>query len=278
MTQEGTIVGTFQYMSPEQVEGKDIDGRSDIFSLGAVLYEMLTGNRAFGGQSQLSVASAILGKEPAPINTIKPLTPHALDHTVKKCLSKHPDERWQSASDVAGELKWVAESGQHTIDSVVLGAPGKTRERIAWLIAGALVVALIVLATWWRGLKPSEQLMYFAAPLPFPVRDLAVAPNGRTVALVAYSESAGRNALWIYEVGSPGPRSLPDTEGASYPFWSADGHFLGFFAEGKLRKLEVSEGPVQTICDAPWGRGGTWNKDGIIVFTPDGTLGKGCIG
>src|SRR5499427_5795592 len=111
VTREGTVVGTFQYMSPEQVEGKEVDGRSDIFSLGAVLYEMVTGKRAFEGKSQLSVASAILEKEPAPVSTVKPLTPPTLEHAIRKCLAKTPDERWQSASDLASELKWIMESG-----------------------------------------------------------------------------------------------------------------------------------------------------------------------
>ena len=111
MTEEGTIVGTFQYMSPEQVEGKELDGRSDIFSLGAVLYEMVTGKRAFEGKSHLSVASAILEKEPAPISSVKPLAPPVLDHAIRKCLAKSADERWQSASDLASELKWVSDVG-----------------------------------------------------------------------------------------------------------------------------------------------------------------------
>src|SRR6266436_973346 len=114
VTEQGTIVGTFQYMSPEQIEGKELDGRSDLFSLGAVLYEMLTGKRAFEGKSQLSVASAILEKEPAPINSVKPTTPPALDHALKKCLAKIPDERWQCASDLASELKWIGEGGTQT--------------------------------------------------------------------------------------------------------------------------------------------------------------------
>src|SRR5580692_9280913 len=115
VTQEGTIVGTFQYMSPEQIEGKELDGRSDVFSLGAVLYEMLTGQRAFDGKSHLSVASAILGKEPAPISRVKPMTPPALEHAVKKCLEKLPDERWQSASDLASELRWIGESSVQSV-------------------------------------------------------------------------------------------------------------------------------------------------------------------
>src|SRR6266513_220513 len=136
VTEQGTIVGTFQYMSPEQVEGKELDARSDIFSLGAVLYEMLTGQRAFEGKSQLSVASAILEKEPAPITTIQPMTPTLLDHIVKKCLAKIPEERWQSASDLADELRWITESWQSSAPAATV-APGKPKlaERAVWLIA-----------------------------------------------------------------------------------------------------------------------------------------------
>jgi eukaryotic-like serine/threonine-protein kinase len=268
MTEQGTIVGTFQYMSPEQVEGKELDGRSDIFSLGALLYEMLTGQRAFEGKSQLSVASAILEKEPAPLSAAKPMTPPALDHAIKKCLAKHPDERWQSASDLASELKWITESGSQAGAAVRSAAPGKIARALPWLVSFVLLFALIVAAIWWRNPTPPEQAMYFPAPMSFPARDLAIAPNGHTVAVVAYLESARKNALWIYELGSPEAKSLAGTEGASYPFWSADGRSLGFFADAKLKKLDVSGGPVQTLCDAPFGRGGTWNKDGVIIFTP----------
>src|ERR1700740_183443 len=144
ITQEGTIVGTFKYMSPEQVEGKDLDGRSDIFSLGAVLYEMLTGQRAFPGKSQLSVASAILEKEPAPISTFKPLTPPALDHAVRRCLAKDADERWQTARDIALELKWVGESSQVASAAT---APAKNirahwRGALKWGAASLLLAAI----------------------------------------------------------------------------------------------------------------------------------------
>jgi Tol biopolymer transport system component len=275
MTEQGTLVGTFQYMSPEQLEGKDVDARSDIFSFGAVLYEMLTGQRPFLGKSQLSVASAILEKEPVPITAAKPLTSPALDHAIRKCLAKHPDERWQSAGDLASELKWITESDAQKLVTALLGGAGRTGERIAWLVAGALGVALAVTLMWFRNAKPPEQTMYFPAPLSFPARDVAVAPNGQTIAVVGYLESARKNALWIYEVGSQGARNLADTEGATYPFWSPDGRFLAFFAEGKLKKLDVSGGPMQTLCDAPSGRGGTWNKDGVIVFTPLAVPGEG---
>src|SRR6202158_5727495 len=138
VTQEGAIVGTFQYMSPEQIEGKELDGRSDIFSFGAVLYEMLTGQRAFPGKSQLSVASAILEKEASPISSIKPMTPPALDHAIKKCLAKVPDERWQSASDLASELKWIAEGGSQ----LTLGAGDAEKSiRAGW--RGALLWGIV---------------------------------------------------------------------------------------------------------------------------------------
>src|SRR5947199_1841549 len=161
MTEEGTIVGTFQYMSPEQVEGKELDGRSDIFSLGAVLYEMMTGKRAFEGKSDLSVASAILEREPLPITSIKPLTPLALDHAVKKCLTKIPDERWQSASDLASELRWITESVGQATGPAFEEAPGKTRKRAAWLIAGVLAGAAIAGAVRWPSPKPPEGTIYF---------------------------------------------------------------------------------------------------------------------
>src|SRR5215470_2745943 len=145
VTEEGTIVGTFQYMSPEQVGGREVDGRSDIFSLGAVLYEMVTRKKAFEGKSQLSVASAILEKEPEPISAIKPMTPPVLDHAVKKCLAKAPDERWQSASDLASELKWIGEGGSSVATPLPVSGRQRMHERLAWIAAGiGIVIAVIV--------------------------------------------------------------------------------------------------------------------------------------
>jgi Tol biopolymer transport system component len=203
------------------------------------------------------------------------MTPPALERVVKKCLAKDPDERWQSANDLASELSWIAETGGHTTGSAPLSGGKKFRQTLAWLLAGALIVILISGAILWRNSKSPEQTMYFYAPLPFPVRDVALAPNGHTLAVVANRESAQKNVLFIYELGSPGARSLADTDGASNPFWSPDGRSLAFFADAKLKKLEVSGGPVQTICDAPSGRGGSWNKDGVIVFTPTSGTGGG---
>jgi len=272
VTEQGTIVGTFQYMSPEQVEGKELDACSDIFSLGAVLYEMLTGQRAFEGKSQLSVASAILEKEPAPINTVKPMTPPALDHAIKKCMAKLPDERWQSASDLASELKWIADSGSQAGVSASVPARRSRWERASWLLAASfLVLAVVASAAWWQASNQRPRSMYFHASVPFAANDIALSPYGRTLAMVAYSQAESNYVLWTYEVGGRRTSSLEGTQGASYPFWSPDGKFIGFFADGKLKKVDMSGGQVQVLCDAPNGRGGTWNRDGVIVFTPDGT-------
>jgi eukaryotic-like serine/threonine-protein kinase len=275
LTKEGTIVGTFQYMGPEQLEGKEADARTDIFALGQVIYEMATGKPAFAGKSRARLIAAILSSEPQPIAALQPMTPPALERVVKRCLAKDPEERWQSAADLSSELQWITESGGHQLPAGPLTSGGKARDRLAWLICCALAVVVILLAVWWPHSKPPEPMMYFSAPLPFPVQDVAFAPNGRTVAMVAYQESARKNAIWIFDVGSLSARPLGDTVGGSYPFWSPDGRTLAFFADGKLKKVDLSGGPVQIVCDAPSGRGGTWNKDGVIVFTPDATLGNG---
>ena len=274
LTKEGTIVGTFQYMAPEQLEGREADARTDVFALGEILYEMATGKPAFTGKSRASLIAAILSSEPQPISALQPLTPPALERLVKKCLAKDADERWQNAADLSSELSWIAESGGQTVGLVRAGARN-SREALAWLVAAILAVILVVGAISWRHSMPPKQTEYFAAPLPFSAHDLALAPNGSTLAVVAYQEASGKNAIWIYDVGSQGGRILSDTEGATYPFWSPDGKTLAFFADGKLRKLDVTGGSVQTLCDAPSGRGGTWNKDGVIIFTPEATLGPG---
>jgi serine/threonine protein kinase/Tol biopolymer transport system component len=278
ITQQGTIVGTFQYMSPEQVEGRELDGRSDIFSLGAVLYEMLTGKRAFEGKTQLSVASAILESEPAPMQTVRPLTPANLDHAICRCLTKDREDRWQTARDLASELKWIGEHGSQASASAVHGAAkqrGRWPEYLPWILSALLAGALLVAAYLHSAGRNSSSTNYFYAQLPFPVQSMAVAPNGHTAAVVGKQETERANILWLYEVGAREGKGLANTEGASFPFWSPDGKFLAFFSDGKLKRLDIAGGPVQVICDAPSGRGGTWNKDGVIVFTPSGQLTDG---
>src|SRR6202045_4000084 len=273
-TEQVTIVGTFQYMSPEQVEGKEVDGRRDIFSLGAVLYEMVIGKRALEGKSQLSVASAILEKEPEPISAAKPMTPPALEHAVKKCLSKLPDERWQSASDLASELEWIAESGSQTGGAG--GAPAwRTKwQRASWLLVATFFLLAVAGGTaWWKANDRRHRSMYFHTSVPFAANDLALSPDGQILVMVAYSAQANNYVLWTYEIGGRQTNSLVGTQGASYPFWSPDGKFIGFFADGKLKKVDASGGQIQVLCEAPNGRGGTWNRDGVIGFTPDALLG-----
>jgi eukaryotic-like serine/threonine-protein kinase len=279
VTAQGMILGTLQHMAPEQVEGKtdQIDARTDIFAFGALVYEMATGRKAFEGASQASLIAKILETDPPPMSSLQPLAPPALERLVKTCLAKDPDDRWQTARDLSRELKWASESGDNKGGaSVVAPTKGTTpRPRLALLVLGALVVILALGAAWWRNSKPSEPMMYFRGPMSFSARDMAVAPNGHTVAATGYKESARKSVIWIYEVGSQDAKPLAGTEGASFPFWSPDGKFLAFFAEGKLKKLDLDGGPVQTLCDAPTGRGGTWNKDGVILFTPSGQLGGG---
>jgi len=276
-TEQGTIVGTFQYMSPEQVEGKEVDGRSDIFSLGAVLYEILTGQRAFEGKSQLSVASAILEKEPAPISTVKPLTPPALDHAIKKCLAKLPDERWQSASDLAGELKWITESGSQ-VTLAPTGAAKEIRARwrgaLLWGIVSLLLAAVTGIAIW--NLKPTPQplaVTRFMITLPSG-HQLAGLESGPAVALspdgihlVYVARQGPTQQLYLRAMDSLETRPIPGTEGATEPFFSRDGQWLGFFASGKLKKVLIAGGPALTLSDAflqP--RGASSSSQGTIAF------------
>jgi serine/threonine protein kinase len=278
MTQEGTIVGTFQYMSPQQIEGKDVDGRSDIFSFGAVLYEMLTGQKAFQGKSQLSVASAILEKEPAPISSVKPLTPPALDHAIRLCLRKDPEERWQTARDLALNLKWIAEAGTQA------GAPSVTgrslravREQLAWAMAAILLCALATIGVISLRRPVMEPLVVRSAILPpedaeFFTLDIeggapAISPDGKLLAS-SVRDKTGTVQLWVRAIDSQSARMLPGTEGASHPFWSPDSRAIGFFAGAKLKRINSDGTSMQTICEVSSSpRGGSWNRNGTILFT-----------
>jgi Tol biopolymer transport system component len=275
VTEQGTIVGTFQYMSPEQVEGKELDGRSDIFSLGAVLYEMLTGQRAFQGKSQLSVASAILEKEPPPISTIKPLTPRSLDHIVRRCLAKDPDDRWQSARDLALELKSISSadpSAQSAAAALPLTRKKNRRELLAWSFA--ILAAIAALAVFFLR-RPGP-----AAPA-FPVFSSIIPPAGTSFEIEgdmgtqpALSPDGGSllfgagGELWLRSLRTGSERILPGVHGAMNPFWSPDSLSVGFFTDGKLKTLEVNTGVVRSLCNAPAARGGSWGSSGVILFTP----------
>jgi eukaryotic-like serine/threonine-protein kinase len=278
MTEEGTIVGTFQYMSPEQVEGKEVDGRSDIFSLGAVLYEMLTGKRAFEGKSQLSVASAISEKEPEPINVFRPLTPPGLDHAIRRCLAKDPDERWQTTRDLSLELKWITESKGQAGTAMPVGGHRKRREWLAWSMAALLgVVAALTGFLYWGERPAVIQSMRFTIAAPEQTRfapgppwgsPLAISPDGRHLVFVAIGKD-GRRRLWLRSLDALLAQVLPGTEDASAPFWSPGSEWVAFFADNRLKRVPVSGGEAQTLCQCQsGGGGGTWNQDNVILFSP----------
>lgn len=274
MTQEGTIVGTFQYMSPEQVEGREVDARSDIFSLGAVLYEMVTGKRAFEAKSQLSALSAILEKEPEAISTLKPRTPPILDRTIQKCLAKQPDERWQSASDLATQLNWMSDSSS----SAITLNPLKARRnwgRVTAFSATVLLLALAVGVGAWmlaRRSTPAPQVMRFSINLPpgealggswwwYP--SVAIAPDGSQIAYVGHH--AGIPQIYVRAVSESSARPIPGTEGAETPFFSPDGEWLGFSSGDKLKKVPLAGGPSVTITNTAVS-GASWATDGTIYF------------
>jgi Tol biopolymer transport system component len=273
ITVAGTIVGTFQYMSPEQVEGKEADARSDIFALGAVLYEMVTGKRAFEGKSAISVASAILEKEPEPVTTLAPMTPPALAHVIKVCLAKDPEERFQTAHDVKLQLKWILEGGSSAVGMpAVKSARRKHREWLAWGLAALLALAGVA-AGWWLHAPQAPEVMRSSVLLP-PDSDtvaqdssLAFSPDGHKLAL-ELAGADGKTQIWVRSLDSLTLQPLAGTQGGTDPTWSPDGRFLAFFAEHKLKKIDVSGGTVQTICDGEEGRGIAWGPDGTIVFAP----------
>ncbi|HEY3123122.1 MAG TPA: protein kinase, partial [Thermoanaerobaculia bacterium] len=271
LTQEGTILGTFQYMAPEQLEGREADGRTDIFALGAVLYEMATGRKAFSGTSQASLISSIMKEEPAPIVQLLPMTPPGLDRVVKICLAKDPEDRWQSAHDIASELKWIEQVGSGAGIPAPVVARRKSRERAAWVLfaIAALLAAGLAAAYLRKAARPVLPVVEAAIALPEKMflGELAVSPDGTRLAFTA-SPPGGQPALWIRRLDGSGVQAVPGAENAYFPFWSPDGRSLAFFSEGKLRRVDSSGGAILAICDAGRGAGGTWNRDGTIVFAP----------
>jgi Tol biopolymer transport system component len=273
LTQEGTILGTFLYMSPEQLEGQPADARTDLFALGAVLYEMATGRRAFEGKTKTSLIAAIVKEQPRPLADWQPLAPPALQHVVDKCLAKDPDDRWQNALDVASELRWISSAGsQAGVAAPITSARTRRRRLLAaaaiagWAVAIAAVVTTV--RVWSRLRHASRVTQADLAEQTGVVWEapLSVSPDGRRIAI----ETPGTTSqLVIRDLSNGEVKRLAGTEGASYPFWAPDGHALGFFAGGKLKTVNAETGAIQTICDAPYGRGGAWSPLGVIVFAPN---------
>ena len=274
LTQEGTLLGTFQYMAPEQLEGAEADARSDIFAFGSIVYEMATGRRPFDGQSRASLIASIMTSHPQPISQIRTVVPAALDRLVRVCLEKDPDDRWQTAHDVMLELRWIQESSsQAGVASPVVRHRRRVREAAAWSLAAVAIVFAGVVAI--RPRAQPERVIQFSVDTPshtslypFDTQGLSLSPDGLRLAFVALGDD-GKELLYVRELSSNRSEPLAGTEGASYPFWSPDGSTIAFFANRKLNKIEAGGGPVQAICDAPVGRGGTWNREGVILFESD---------
>jgi serine/threonine protein kinase len=269
LTSGGTLLGTLQYMGPEQLEGKEADARTDIFAFGAVLYEMATGRKAFEARSQASLIAAILEHDPLPISKQQPLSPAALDHLVKTSLAKDPDARRQTMHDVLLDLTWIAESGSQA--SLSATKRRSRREIWSWSLTAALAVAIGILGiVHWRE-RPAEAYAFHLeidAPRNTTFESPIVSPNGRYVAFRA-TVGGGRPALWLRRLDSYEARVLPGTEGAQpSAFWSPDSQSLAFSADGKLKRIEVSGGPPQTLADAEFFAGGSWSSDGVIIFQP----------
>ena len=272
LTRQGTILGTFQYMAPEQLEGAEADARSDIFAFGAVLYEMATGEKAFQGKSQASLIGSILKDDPPAVSLIAPMTPPALDRVIKTCLAKDPENRFQTAHDVKLQLAWIAEGGSQTGLPAPVALRRKSRERLAWSAAAILaVLAAAATVGYVRRAPAPRRSVRFEIATPEEILSIdtpRISPDGRYLAFNA-TDSSGKTRIWVRALNALSAQPLAGTEGTKRPFWSPDSRFLGFFADGKLKKIEVTGGPAQKICDAPTGADGSWSPEGVILF--DGT-------
>ena len=269
LTAEGTLVGTFQYMAPEQLEGKEADARSDIFALGCVLYEMATGKRAFDGKSVASVVAAIMNTEPAPVSAVAPLTPPALEWATRKCMVKDPEERWQSAGDLASELRWIQEGGSRA-GVAVPATTGSGRRTWRWA-ALAATLAVGCLLGFLLKQAPIQPVIRTAINLPsgtsmIPDNGSVLSPDGQRVVMTLV-DPQGKWKFWVRQLSTEATLPLDGTEGGIYPFWSPDSRSIGFFAaDGKVRKIAATGGSADAVCDVWQVYGGAWGPGDIMVF------------
>ncbi len=262
LTVEGTVMGTPQYMPPEQFEGKEADARADIWAFGAVLYEMVTGQKAFQGKTYSSLVGAILSADPPPMS-VQPFTPAWLERLVRRCLQKDPEDRWQSMRDVVLELRTPP------VAELVAATPARA-SRWPWIAAGVLLLAVLgVSLLHFQEAPPEAPLMRLSVPIPANTRPgyLALSPDGRLLAAVLVDGKQFR--LSIRSLDEPAFQPLPGTDGSRGPFWSPDSKFVGFFADGKLKIVPAAGGPPQVLCDGAGS--GSWNRDGVILFTTNDT-------
>jgi serine/threonine protein kinase len=255
LTEHGTLLGTIQYMSPEQIKGMEADPRSDIFALGATLYEMATAKRAFEGKSQISIASAILEKDPEPISSIEKSCPRGLDKVISTCLAKDPEDRYASAHDIKIELIWLASEPRKTQSEAQSGK--LSRRTVSLLIAaGLLLVGMTALAANWAARGNSMPLIQAVIPTPENVSldatgdfggAAVISPDGQAIAFSAHA-SGNPRALWVRRLAEGAPQRLAGTDDASFPFWSPDSRSIAFFARGKLYKINANGGPVLALA------------------------------
>jgi Tol biopolymer transport system component/tRNA A-37 threonylcarbamoyl transferase component Bud32 len=265
LTKKNTILGTLQYMAPEQLEAKEADARSDIFAFGVVLFEMISGQRAFEGASQAGVIAAILEREPAPLSSLQPVAPRSLDRVVAKCLAKDPERRWQSARDLKDALAWIGEGWSGEAESSSTTA--RVRKPWTWM-AACVVLAAAAAYAWLHAPTTGKRPIWLALVPPSGVEltngGSAISPDGRMVAFTAIRE--GKRQLWVRSLDSSAARPLLGTDDALLPFWSPDSRSIGFFTNGKLKRADLG-GTVQVLGDAILGQGGSWSSQGTIVFS-----------
>jgi serine/threonine protein kinase len=279
ITGERSILGTLQYMAPEQLEAKEADARTDIFAFGVVLYEMATGKKAFDGKSQASLIAKILETNPPPMSSLRPMTPPALDRIVKSCLAKEPEERWQNAADLARELKWIADAGTQATSSVGVSeseraSRNRTLMYLGWAAAVVFLVVAAILFARGTGEAPStSSIIRTSILLPVGQRltsdnadyPMAVSPDGSRIAYVA--EAEGGAQLYVRELSELEPKAIAGTSGARHPFFSPDGHWVGFFAEGALQRVSIAGGAPLRICNTSGlSMGGSWGHNNTIIF------------
>ena len=282
-TDPGTVMGTVGYMSPEQVRGQPVDHRTDIFSFGAVLYEMLSRRRAFRGDSAIETLNAILKEEPPELSTSNPNVAPALERVVWHCLEKQPERRFQSANDIAFALESLSGVTSHssqqtllTVSAPVSSPQTWTRERFVWvgicvmLIAAMAALVFALLTRSQPGGQPVRLALTISDKATLPAR-VTVSPDGSRVAFLA-DNAEGKRLLWVRSMDSLSAQPLIGTEDASAPFWSPDSRSIGYFANGKLFKVEAAGGRSQALCEVLETSGGTWNRDGVILFGGPGGL------
>ena len=269
LTAAGSVVGTFQYMAPEQLEGQEADARSDLFALGAVLYEMATGKRAFEAKSQASLIAAIIEREPPPVSSIAPLMPPALDRLIQACLVKDPEQRIQTAHDVKLQLQWIAEGGSQAGVPAPVAARRRHREKVAWAVAAVAVLAAAALGALAILERPEPpRVLRFEVEAPAAVRTIQwpkISPDGRTLAFVAV-DTSGKQQVWIRPLDGLQAFPVAGTEAVNWMFWSPDSRFLGFISDSKARKVAIGGGPAIVVGDAPGGSDGSWGTRDMILF------------